>query len=80
MTDNERELISQTLSTKGWELIYRLMEDDFREVRKINTEGKRFEDIAIENIANNKIHKAFKSFTSKLYRLGVKDKPTVRYI
>lgn len=81
MTDNEKELVKQTLQSKGWQLIYTLLEDEFREVKKIKTDNRRYEDIAIEVMANDKNHRALQTFINRLYKLtGEQNKPKVKYI
>lgn len=67
MEESDKILIKQVLNSRGWSLVEQMLQDEANEAKKIKTDGKRYEDIAVEAIANEKVSKAIKSLLRKLY-------------
>lgn len=61
-----KEAIRQTLNSTGWAYVEDMLNEEANEVKRIKTDGKRFEDIAIETIANDKISRAIKSLLRRV--------------
>jgi len=55
---NEAEAIKATMRSAGWPLIEAMLLEEADNVCRIKTDGKRFEDIAIEAMAVEKVHEA----------------------
>jgi cell fate (sporulation/competence/biofilm development) regulator YmcA (YheA/YmcA/DUF963 family) len=79
MNEAEKIAVKQVLLSKGWEYIEAILEEEANEVKKIKTEGKRYEDIAVETIANDKVSKALKATLRRLNAIknDVKTTPVV---
>lgn len=66
LSQNEKELVKSILKSKGWEIIEKMLLEEANEFKKVKTDGKRFEDIAVETIANDKFSKTLASFIRKM--------------
>lgn len=64
--ESQKLAVKQLLESKAWGFIETMLEEEANEAKKIKTEGRRFEDIAIEAHANDKVSKAIKSLLRKL--------------
>lgn len=66
LNHNEKELAKSVLNSKGWTIIEQIFLEEVSELKRVKTDGKRFEDIAIETIANDKYQKAINSFIRRV--------------
>ena len=59
LKQHEIDAIKATLQTAGWPIIEAILQEETDNVCRITTKGKRFEDIAVEAIAVDKVNQAF---------------------
>lgn len=66
----EKELIRQTMATKGWELIRQMFEEDLVNMTLAkNLKGEKW-DIALEALSSYKAAKLGQDFLNKLNRIN----------
>jgi hypothetical protein len=61
--------IKATLLTRGWEDVEQMIGEELADEKKFNTEGMRFEDIAVRTVAYDMARKIFKRVLLKLHRI-----------
>lgn len=67
--------IKQTVNSRGWRDILVIFKEEVeQEKRDIKTDGRRFEDVAVDTIAQKQAAKIVKRVINKVNRLGEDEK------